>query len=467
VSVLGIGALARIVADAPFNDRFAKVYGAALTPQSVTTVLAAADQGYLWALADMLDELRERDTHLHSVLAKREQAVAGAEWELRPPQGAGTRGTYIAKWCAERLREIEAAPGGTERSFPDALADLMGAAYHGRAGMEVVWRREGRYWMPNALSFVHPRRFAYATDWRLHLWDASGTAPGMQYPANGGDSAFGRFPGIPLDSFPAGKFVVHAPRVRGTYPTREGLGRTVCWPSTFKRFGIRDFLAFAEWAGRGLRIGTYSTGTDPNGGARAVDEDVRVLEAMLERMSSAVSAVIPDSTKLQVLGTPSDNKVHDRLVLLCNSEMSKAVLGETLTTEVGEAGGNRALGQVHDDVRLMLARADARSLGATLRRDLLRPMVQRTWGDRAPVPEIAFATDPKESLDAIAGRYLKLAQARLPMDAAYARKSLSLPEPEEGAQTFGGATAEPEPDASAQGEPGAARNDAPTKPLDE
>jgi phage gp29-like protein len=94
-------------------------------------------------------------------------------------------------------------------------------------------------------------------------------------------------------------------------------------------------------------------------------------------------------------------------------------------------------------------------------------MVQRTWGDRAPVPEIAFATDPKESLDAIAGRYLKLAQAGLPMDAAYARKSLSLPEPEEGAQTFGGATAEPEPDASAQGEPGAARNDAPTKPLDE
>lgn len=463
-----VASLTRPVADAPFNDRFAKVYGAALTPQSVTTVLAAADQGYLWALADMLDELRERDTHLHSVLAKREQAVAGAEWELRPAQGSGTRGTYIAKWCSERLREIEACSGGTERSLPDALADLMGAVYHGRAGLEVVWRREGRYWIPSTLSLVHARRFSYATDWRLHLWDASGTAPGMQYPANAHDSPFGRFPGLPLDAFPAGKFIVHAPRVRGTYPTREGLGRTVCWPSTFKRFGIRDFLAFAEWAGRGLRIGTYATGTDPKGGARAVDEDVRVLEAMLERMSSAVSAVIPDSTKLEVLGTPSDNKVHDRLVLLCNSEMSKAVLGETLTTEVGEAGGNRALGQVHDDVRLMLARADARSLSATLRRDLLRPMVQRTWGDRAPVPEIAFATDPKESLDAVASRFERLSRAGLRMDATAARRSLALPEPEDDAETFG-ASAAPAPDTTqdAQGEPDAARKDAPAKPLDE
>ena len=42
-----ITSLTRPIADAPFNDRFAKVYGAALTPQSVTTVLAAADQGYL------------------------------------------------------------------------------------------------------------------------------------------------------------------------------------------------------------------------------------------------------------------------------------------------------------------------------------------------------------------------------------------------------------------------------------
>lgn len=459
--VTPITSLTRHVADAPFNDRFAKVYGAALTPQSVTTVLAAADQGYLWALADMLDELRERDTHLHSVLAKREQAVAGAEWELRPPQGAGTRGTYIANWCAERLREIEAATGGMERSLPDALADLMGAVYQGRAGMEVVWRREGRYWIPATLAFVHPRRFAYATDWRLHLWDASGTSPGMLAPASGRDSVFGRFPGIALDAFPAGKFIVHAPRVRGTYPTREGLGRTVCWPSTFKRFGIRDFLAFAEWAGRGLRIGTYATGTDPNGGARAVDEDVRMLEAMLERMSSSVSAVIPDSTKLEVLSTPSDHKVHDRLVLLCNSEMSKAVLGETLTTEVGEHGGNRALGQVHDDVRLMLARADARSLGATLRRDLLRPMVQRTWGDRAPVPEIAFATDPKESLDALAARFEKLARVGLRIGQSAARDQLGIPDPEEGEETFGGGAAAPvaPPDAK----PGPASPPAPTE----
>ena len=60
------------------------------------------------------------------------------------------------------------------------------------------------------------------------------------------DSPFGIFPGLPLDRFPAGKFIVHRPRVRGVYPVKEGLGRLLVWWATFKRFAVRDFAAFAE-----------------------------------------------------------------------------------------------------------------------------------------------------------------------------------------------------------------------------
>lgn len=432
----GAALLGRQVAPAPYNDRYTQAFGNNLTPQLITTLLRSADVGYLWQVADLLDEVREKDLHLQSVQFKREAQVAGAEWELQPPAGSGDRGEEIADFCAEKLEAIEARDD-LGRSFTDALMDLQGATYHGRAGIEAVWAAEGRYWFPASLTWLHPRRFAYVTDWRLHLWDASGTATSMYEPQTVAGSPWGTFPGLPLDAFPAGKFLVHRPRVRGVYPTREGLGRSVLWYALFKRFAVRDWLAFAEWAGRGLRIGKYAAGQ--KGDIRASSEDVAVLEQALDAMSSTVSVVIPDTTEVEITEAAKNNTVHEKLVLLCNGEMSKVVLGETLTTEVGQTGGNRALGEVHDDIRLMIARLDAKAVAATLRRDLLRPMVEMSFGAGAPVPTIAFAVDPKESLDALATRVRGLVKdTGLAVGQRWARSQLQIPEPEPDEPTIGG-----------------------------
>jgi phage gp29-like protein len=219
--------LANQLAPAPFNDRYTRTLGSDLTPQQVTLILNNADSGYLWQLADLCDEIRERDGHLHSELQKRELRVAGADWELIPPEGSGERGETIAKWCMARIREIEGC-GDLSRDFVSAVADLQGAVFQGRVGLEAVWRDEGGWYVPRELYFLHPRRFAYGTDWRIHLWDASGTSPTSWVPMNT-DSPFGLFPGLPLDRFPAGKFIVHRPRVRGVYPVKEGLGRLLVW----------------------------------------------------------------------------------------------------------------------------------------------------------------------------------------------------------------------------------------------
>lgn len=209
------------VASAPFNDRFARVFGAALTPQQVTAVLSQAELGYMWQQADLLDEVRERDGHLHAELQKRELRVSGAAWELTPPEGSGDFGAEIARWCTARLNEIE-AEGDLDRTFADAITDLMGAVYQGRAGFEVVWTQDGRWLYPSALSWIHPRRFAYTTDWRLHLWDASGTATTIDRPTDL-NGPFGQYPGIALDRFPRGKFLIHRPRIRGVYPDRKSV----------------------------------------------------------------------------------------------------------------------------------------------------------------------------------------------------------------------------------------------------
>jgi len=417
----------RKLAPAPYADRFARVLGSTLTLQQVTTVLGLADQGFMYAQADLLDECRERDGHLQCETQKREARVAGAPWELVPPPGSGARGAEIARACTEWLTNIEAT-GDLARSFSDMLGDLQGGVFHGRAGHEVVWGFDAGYLVPRELLWIHPRRFAYATDWRLHLWDSSGTSSSVEHPQNT-KSPFGAYPGIPVDVFPPGKFIVHRPRVRGVYPTREGVGRVCVWWSTFKRFAVRDLMAYAEWAGRGFRFGKYATGKGPLGPAAASDEDKRILDQLLDTLSSSTWASLPDTTGIDIKSAPNDNDVHDRIVALCNGEISKAIVGGTLGSEPGSRGA-RSLGEVHERSELMLAQGDARAIASTLR-PFLRAMVAMNYGEGAPVPSVMLHVDPAESLACIAERLERATNIGVKVGQRAARNMLNLEDPEE------------------------------------
>jgi phage gp29-like protein len=67
--------------------------------------------------------------------------------------------------------------------------------------------------------------------------------------------------------------------------------------------------------------------------------------------------------------------MHKELVQAMNAEISKIVLGETLTTEMGQNGA-RAASETHNDVRTELADADADMLSEELNESLLRWMVE-------------------------------------------------------------------------------------------
>ena len=427
------------ISPAPYVDRFARVLGSKLGPEYVTQAQAMADQGYFWQWADLLTECRLRDPHLHGILQRRELRVAGAPYELRAPVGTGKQGEDIARWCDARLREME-SDGSFGRSFATMLADLMGATYHGRAGHELVWSMESRdgggAWMlPRTAQWIMPRRFAMATDWRLHLWDSSGTGESAVTAVNLG-SPFGQFPGVciaDVNALAPGKYVVHAPRVTGEAPTREGVGYVTTWPAVFKRMGVREYVAFIAWAARGLRKGTFNVETtngETDGASR--DNEAKLIEAAVN-WSAQSAAIIPSTCTLEVETVTGEGTPQARFIEWCNGEMSKGVLGSTLGTDSGTRGA-RSLGEVHERGEETLAKADAKALSETLRCMLLRPLVEWNFGRFAPVPEIAFDVASAKDTAALAAMYAEAVRLGIGIDEKDARNALGIPDPLPGAK---------------------------------
>jgi len=143
--------------------------------------------------------------------------------------------------------------------------------------------------------------------------------------------------------------------------------------------------------------------------------------------------VIPDSVDLEIREMKSmANVPHEQMVRMCDSQMSKAVLGGTLTTDAGDHGA-RSLGDTQREDQVMLAVSDATTLAESMRWGLLAPMVRYQFGLSAPVPLLKFAVEPEESLNELAERYERLAKAgaAIPMTHIYEKFGIPVPRPGE------------------------------------
>lgn len=405
------------VAPAPWTDKWQKRVGSSLDPQHITSVGRNADYGRMSAYADLLDELRAADPHLDGVLFKRTARVAGARWEVKPRERTTKRALAkrVAVFVDDALRDVP--------QLHAALLHLMNAVYHGRSAVEVVWADRPAGYVPVMLSTIHPRRLAYPdTNWDLHLYDETGSSP------------FSLFPGIPLKAFVSGKFVSFTPSLRGEYPTREGLGRIVQWYSLFKRWAIRDWLAFGELAGRPSRLGYYGTGgANPElraGALPAASPDhIDTLTDALAEWTGAAWAALPDTVKVEFANVAAGyGDLHEKLVTKLDAQISKTVLGGTLTTDPGERGA-RSLGDTQHDEQLMIARWDARALSEAITEHLVRPMVELNFGVGAPVPDFVLDVSPDKDRTSFAQYVKVLVEAGLDIPQVWVRDELNIPEP--------------------------------------
>lgn len=309
----------------------------------------------------LYDEI-ERDTHAFAMLQKRKKGVIGRAWEVAPGGDAP-----IDAEAVELVRDIL-----TGLPFDRITEDLLDATLKGFAVAEVVWARKGNLIVPALIKTHDPRRFVFDEGWRPRLLTMSTMAEGIALPER--------------------KFITHRTGVKGNNPYGLGLGSRLFWAVLFKREGITFWLHFLE-----KFAGPTVVGKTPYG--MLTDEQAKLLRS-LEAARTASAITVPVGTDIEFLeATRSGSVSYEQWLNYWDRQISICVTGETLTTQVSEAGGSRALGEVHQEVFEQLVDADADQLADTLRETLLAWIVEYNLPGAA-VPSVWRVRARNEKADA-------------------------------------------------------------------
>jgi phage gp29-like protein len=256
------------------------------------------------------------DGHLSSVMGKRTAAVRARPWTLE-------RGKASARTVArlqETLDHLDV------RQITSQFLSALGMGY---SVQEVVWQNVGGWIAPERVVMRPPEWFAFGLRGETRFLDDAGRN----------------------EIVPPRKLLVARHRDDYLNPYGRPILSECFWPLAFKRGGLRFWMMFAEKFGLPKTIAKVPSAMPQN--------ERTALLISLEQMVRAAAAVIPESGTVSLLETKASGDLpFPELVKWADSEMSKAWLGETLTTEL-QQGGSRAAAQVHDGVRADLALDDA------------------------------------------------------------------------------------------------------------
>jgi phage gp29-like protein len=270
------------------------------------------------------------DSHLESVWGVRCAATSGAEWFMAP--GDDSSGAQEpADAFALELKDMD---------VPRIIEEMMDAVAYGYSPLEVLWTaKEGRWGISNLVG-KPPQWLEFDQENKLKL--KTGVVGTEELPEN-------RF-----------LLVQHRPSYANPYGVK--VFSKCYWPVIFKKNGFRWWTVFVEKYGGAFMYGKYPA----NAGEKFKQE---LLEA-LERMVADAVAIAPEGSEINITSAADKrggSDVHSHYIQMANAEISKAVLGQTLTTEIGEKG-SYAAASAHNLVREDIAAADRRRISAAFNR---------------------------------------------------------------------------------------------------
>jgi phage gp29-like protein len=365
-----------------------------LTPERLSSILQVAEYGDPYLYLELAEAMEEKDLHYLSVIGTRKHAVAALE--LTVTAASQSKEDLIARDLVnEQLME-------GELDLRSAMTDQLDALGKGFSVLEIIWDGIEQWW-PRQLKWRDPRWFAF--DWisgeqvlvrtlrtEGQAVDGTGTMNFLVRPTSSGQQIGIQPATARLEPF---RFCTHIVKAKSGLPIRGGLARAISYFYLFKNYVFKDWVTFAEAYGQPLRVGKYGPG------ASAQDKQ-QLLNAVMN-IGTDCAAIIPESMVIEFIKADmhASTDLFEKLVDKVDAQMSKTVLGQTMTADVPKSGGlgGGGLAKVHDMVRHDIADDDAKKLAAAWNRDLVKPIVDINLGPRKSYPQITIGFPNEENLE--------------------------------------------------------------------
>ena len=267
-------------------------------------------------------ELREltKDAHVQACINSRKAGVTSTPYTLKSSDSK----------LVEELQNIF-----SRLDFPAFLANILDAPYYGFQAMEIIWGDAP----PEGLGLVPASIEAKPHEW--FLFDENGKIRLR--------SKLAPFTGEELPLF---KFLCPIHRQNALQPAGEALFDSIFNAVNYKKGGAKFWASFVEKYGMPWALGSIPRQT--------LDSEAIKFKETLENMVQDGVAVYDEACSVELVESKSKDSssaVYRDFITFQNEEISKAILGQTLTTQT-QGSGSYALGRVHSQVRDDILRAD-------------------------------------------------------------------------------------------------------------
>ena len=339
--------------------------------KSLSTEIAARSRSLdwmgIWALLPDPDPVLQKtgqdvavyrkllsDPHVWSCYQSRKSGTLSCEWKIKEAKEGSVRQNKNNYKIIENLMK--------SLDVYQIITDMLEAPFFGMAPLEVIWESAENSWLPERIEGKPPEWFAFDPENKLRFLSMDNMTDGEEIPDY--------------------KFLL--PRHHASYqnPYGERVLSKCFWPVVFKKAGFKFWAVFTEKYGMPWLVGRVP---------RSTNETER--GALLSRLTSMVQdavAVIDDDESVEITeaaGKSASADIYEKLISVSNREISKAILGQTLTTEL-DKGGSFAATKEHMEVRADLVDQDKRMVCQAFNRAF--SWVSEFNAQGAAVPEFAF-----------------------------------------------------------------------------
>jgi hypothetical protein len=345
--------------------------------------------------------------------------VAKAPLEVKPYAKGSEDPSQDALNKAETIRQLRNSMRPDLRArregWHGTLKGLAFGYYYGLTVREIFWEQTEDGVFPVSTAELDPLYY--------------------RYPLHGNQedqllfSPTGRTGGIRLEEFDSSKFLIgenrwHRGATLQTAPLRALVGY---WLAA--NYGMKWMMQFAQIYGIPFRMGTYPEGDD---------KAKYALNDALANLGAAGYASSPAGTEINVTPIPSSasSLPQRELIDLGDKAVAKFILGQTLTSDVGDSG-SRALGDVHEKVRRGRIESAVYFVTSIVNSQLVPSLIGANYSSASELPAInAGWPDDEDGLKKVERDKTLFGDLGLPVAKKDLYERHNVRQPEDGEELF-------------------------------